>query len=188
MNLEEIWAEYRSALKAFLHSKISNTADVDDVLQDILIKTHKNLSTIRDQQSIKSWLFQTANHTIIDFYRRKGKAKELTENDLWFSEEDDDVKTELSHCIDPFIHSLPEESAALLNAIDIEGESQKEYAKAEGISYSTLKSRVQKARTDLRGLFDNCCNMELDARGNLMDYEQRKDTCNGCSNESSAHE
>lgn len=180
MKLEEIWAEYRSALKAFLHSKINNAADVDDVLQDILIKTHKNLTTIRDQESIKSWLFQIANHTIIDYYRRNAKARELSENDLWFADEEIDIKMELSHCIDPFIQSLPDESAELLTAIDIEGVSQKEYAETRGIRYPTLKSRVQKARTDLRGLFDNCCNMQLDAQGNLMDYEQRTDTCNDC--------
>ena len=183
MKLEEIWAEYRSALKAFLHSKISNTADVDDVLQDILIKTHKNLGTIRDQQSIKSWLFQTANHTIIDFYRRNGKAKDLTENDLWFTDDEADIKTELSHCIEPFIHALPEESAELLTAIDLNGEPQKVYAETQGLSYSTLKSRVQKARAQLRGQFEDCCKMQLDAQGNLMGYEQHNDACNGCGNE-----
>lgn len=177
--LEEIWAEYRSALKAFLHSKIADTADVDDVLQDILIKTHKNMGQIRSKDSIKSWLFQVANNSIIDFYRRAGRRKELKEDDLWFGEDEADIKVELSHCIEPFIHSLPEKSAELLTAIDINGESQKEYAESLGISYSTLKSRVQKARTDLRGLFDDCCHMKLDAQGNLMDYE-RKEGCGDC--------
>jgi len=180
MTLEKIWGEYRTALKAFLHSKIANPADVDDVLQDILIKTHKNMGQIRSHDSIKSWLFQVANNTIIDFYRSSAKNNDLKEDDLWFSEEEAEIKSELSQCIEPFIHSLPESSAELLTAIDIQGESQKQYAESLGISYSTLKSRVQKARTELRGLFDNCCHMKLDAQGNLMDYEEKSNHCDGC--------
>ena len=179
MKLEDIWAEYRAGLKAFLHSKISNAADVDDLLQDILIKTHDKLHQVRSQESVKSWLFQLANHSIIDFYRRNGKP-ELSESDLWFSEPESDVKQELSHCVDPFVNALNKEQSDLLMAIDLNGKSQKEYAEALGISYSTLKSRVQKARGELRGVFEGCCNMTLDAQGNLMDYELKADSCDKC--------
>ena len=188
MQLEQLWNEYRAALQAFLHSKIANHADVDDVLQDILIKTHKNMGQIRSADSVKSWLFQVANTTIIDFYRRRGRHRELSQDDLWFSEEEADIKTELSHCIDPFIGSLPEASAELLTAVDINGELQKEYAASLGISYSTLKSRVQKARRELRGLFDDCCHMHLDNQGNLMDYDYKEKGCETCmDNASSRH-
>ena len=67
LNLEQVWAEYQQALKSFLHSKVNNTADVDDLLQEILIKTYQNLDKVQDVSSVKSWLFQLANHTIIDF-------------------------------------------------------------------------------------------------------------------------
>lgn len=43
LNLEQVWAEYQQALKSFLHSKVNNTADVDDLLQESLIKTYQNL-------------------------------------------------------------------------------------------------------------------------------------------------
>lgn len=179
MKLENIWNEYRHSLKAFLHSKISNHADVDDLLQEILIKTHQNLSQVRAKDSLKSWLFQIANHAIIDFYRRNGRTKEVEQSDLWFDEPEADIKQEMSHCIEPFIQALGNERAELLMAIDLNGVSQKDTAESLGISYSTLKSRVQKARTELRGLFDSCCHMKLDAQGNLMDYE-RKNGCDGC--------
>jgi len=180
VNLEKIWAQYRSALKAFLHSKISNATDVDDLLQDILIKTYQNLDKVKTQESIKSWIFQIANHTIIDFYRRNGKHNDLSQDDLWFEDDGPDIKQELSHCIEPFIQALPKESAQLLEAVDLNGVAQKEYAETLGISYSTLKSRVQKSRSQLRKVFDGCCHMSLDSQGNLMDYNLKGDQCNTC--------
>ena len=174
MTIEKIWSEYRLSLKAFLHSKVSNDSDVDDLLQDILIKSYENLGKLKSGDKIKPWIFQIANHSIIDFYRRNGKNKALTEDDLWYEGEGPDIKAELSHCIDPFVNSLSEASSQLLMATDINGESQKELAQSMGISYSTLKSRVQKARMELRSVFDECCHMKLDAQGNLMDYEVRE--------------
>lgn len=180
MNLEAIWAEYRTGLKRFLTSKVSNSHDVEDLLQDILIKTHDKFDQIKSEDSIQSWLYQVANRTIIDFYRKNGRQQELAEEDLWFSEPESDVKQELSHCVDPFVKALSHESADLLMAIDLNGESQKAYAESLGISYSTLKSRVQKARGELKDVFEDCCHMTLDTQGNLMDYDHKPDSCHKC--------
>ena len=179
MNIETIWLDYKAALKRFLHAKVSNESDVDDLLQDILIKTHNNLSTVKDQNSVKSWLFQIANHTIIDFYRHKDKISNLKAEDIYHLDENK-VRDDLSDCILPFIKALPKEQATLLNAIDIENKSQKEYAQTLGISYSTLKSRVQKSRTMLKSVFDDCCHFEIDSKGNVFDYERKEKGCGGC--------
>jgi len=47
MNIEIIWQKYRSSLLRFLSSKVSNPSDVEDLLQNILIKTHENLGSIK---------------------------------------------------------------------------------------------------------------------------------------------
>ncbi|MEZ8746133.1 RNA polymerase sigma factor SigZ [Vibrio sp. 10N.286.49.E1] len=186
LNLEQVWAEYQQALKSFLHSKVNNTADVDDLLQEILIKTYQNLDKVQDASSVKAWLFQLANNTIIDFNRkhaRQQRDSQIDAEDLWFTDLDHDseFKQKLSLCIEPFIQALPEQSSSLLLAVDIKGQSQKEIAEAQNISYSTVKSRVQKSRGDLKNLFEQCCNLSLDKQGNVIDCELKSDTdCGKC--------
>ncbi|EDK30300.1 RNA polymerase sigma factor SigZ [Vibrionales bacterium SWAT-3] len=186
LNLEQVWAEYQQTLKAFLHSKVSNSADVDDLLQEILIKTFQNLHKVQDASSVKSWLFQLANNTIIDFYRkhaRQQRDSKIDADDLWFADLDhnEEFKQNLSLCIEPFIQALPEQSAALLLAVDIKGQSQKEIAEAQNISYSTVKSRVQKSRGDLKNLFEQCCNLSLDKQGNVIDCDLKPESsCSNC--------
>lgn len=179
-SIEHVWEEYRAAIKAFLHSKIANSDDVDDLLQDILIKTYKNLHTVQSESSVKSWLFQIANHAIIDFYRKKGRPREVNADDLWFDEDNADVQNDLLQCIEPFIQSLPEENAELITSVDIRGQSQKDYAREHGVSYSTLKSRVQKSRHQLRELFEDCCHLTLDHRGNVIDCDSKSSSCKKC--------
>ena len=185
LDLEQVWAEYQQTLKAFLHSKVSNSADVDDLLQEILIKTFQNLHKVQDASSVKSWLFQLANNTIIDFYRkhaRQQRDSKIDADDLWFAglDHNEEFKQNLSLCIEPFIQALPEQCAALVLAVDIKGQSQKEIAEAQNISYSTVKSRVQKSRGDLKNLFEQCCNLSLDKQGNVIDCDLKPES--GCGN------
>lgn len=180
MNLDVIWKEYRASLKAFLHSNVSNPDDVDDLLQEILIKTYHNLGEVKEATKVKSWLFQVANNSIIDFYRKRGKDRDLTQDELWYTEGDVTVHQQLSKCILPFIQALPDDEADLLTSIDIHGLSQKEYAEKTGIKYSTLKSRVQKSREKLSLLFTGCCELSIDKHGNIMDFQAKRNRCNNC--------
>lgn len=180
LNTQNIWAEYQSTLKSFLHSKVRSPDDVDDLLQEILIKIHKNLQTVNDNKKIKSWLFQIAHNTIIDFYRQSSKANALTADDLWYEQEAPDVTKELSLCVLPFIKALPAEDVELLIAIEIEEMSQKDYADLNNINYSTLKSRVKKSRQKLYSLYSNCCDFSFDKQGNLHQFKQKNPSCSSC--------
>ena len=182
MTIEQIWQDYQHALKGFLHKRLNNTADVDDLLQDILIKTHQNLHQLQSQDSTKSWLFQIAQNSLIDYYRQHRPttidAQELADS-LASEEQTITLKQDLSQCLMPFLQTLPEKDASLLQAIDLEQQSQKDYAKQQGIAYSTLKSRVQKSRHRLKKLYEDCCHLSLDAQGNVMDYPPKSSCQNG---------
>ncbi len=180
MELETLWQKYRANIKAFLHSRVSNPDDVDDLLQEVLIKTYKNLDTLASENSIKPWLFQVANNTIIDFYRKKGRLNKFIHDDFHLDEEDSDTQDELARCIESFIKNLPQQNAELLTVIDIKGRSQKEYAEETGVSYSTLKSRVQKSRDLLRKLFDDCCHLSFDQFGRVIEYTPKSGDCKNC--------
>ncbi|NQY49540.1 MAG: RNA polymerase sigma factor SigZ, partial [Colwellia sp.] len=78
------------------------------------------------------------------------------------------------------INALPDENASLLTAIDVNNQSQKEYAEQLGISYSTLKSRVQKSRSLLKKVFDDCCHFKIDKIGNVYDYEVKTKKYDSC--------
>lgn len=180
MNVESVWREYQMSLKIFLHKNVANPDDVDDLLQDILLKSYQNLHRIHDNKKVKAWLFRIANNTIIDFYRRRGRNQNVEKEELWYSQSDKSVLHQLSLCVVPFISALPRQEAELLTAIEINGVSQKEYAVQHGIKYSTLKSRVKKSRQLLFNLYNNCCDLSLDEYGNLIEFQEKSVSCKQC--------
>ncbi len=183
LSLDEVWRQYQHSLKAFLHSKVANEADVEDLQQEILLKTYQSLSDVQNESSVKAWLYQLAQRTIIDFYRKRARSQRdqtLQAEDLWFEQTAVSVEQELASCIAPFIQALPEASANLLGSVELDGMSQKKLAAQQGVSYSTLKSRVQKSRTELKKLFEECCDLTLDKQGNVIDYQQKSKGCSRC--------
>jgi RNA polymerase sigma-70 factor (ECF subfamily) len=57
--------------------------------------------------------------------------------------------------------------------VDLEGVAHKEAASMLGISIPGVKSRVQRGRAKLREMFDQCCQLELDARCRVVAYQCR---------------
>ncbi len=180
MNIEQIAAEYQSALRAFLLSRVKNPADADDLLQEVLSKTFQNLHTLSSNDKIKPWLFQIAQNALTDHYRRIKRDRTATADGLWYAESAESTAHPFESCVHPFLAALPEETRDLLRAIELEGVSQKDYAAQKNINYSTLKYQVKLARAQLRSLFDECCVVTLSKNGTVIDF-QRKSSCRtGC--------
>jgi RNA polymerase sigma-70 factor (ECF subfamily) len=177
MKLEQIWHQYEVSLRAFLFKNLRNQADVDDILQDVMLKTYQNIGTLNDVGKLKSWLFQIAHNAMMDFYRKQKPSEEFSEQLHELEASETLLIVEMGPCIEPFINRLATEQQGLLKAIELEGMSQKQYAEQHNINYSTVKSRVQRARDDLYQLFNRCCLFTRDAQGNLIDYTKRDD-CN----------
>ncbi|MCF2858324.1 RNA polymerase sigma factor SigZ [Pseudoalteromonas sp. SMS1] len=174
MTIEQIWAQYRQSLKAFLHTKVANPEDVEDLLQDVLLKTHLAIENLHNPTSVKAWLFQIAHNTVMDYYRKSGTSHTAQQEIAWYKEEERNIKKELAKCIKPFIQELPEHSAFLLEVIELEGKTQKQLANEMDVSYSTLKSQVQKARKELHDVFNACCQYDIDKQGNLIEYHKKQ--------------
>ncbi|WP_201778206.1 sigma factor-like helix-turn-helix DNA-binding protein [Thalassomonas viridans] len=117
---------------------------------------------------------------MIDFYRQKGRARELDGDDLWYEQELPGIHAQLGKCLAPFIQSLPAAEAELLMQIEINGLSQKHYAEQHQLKYSTLKSRVKRARELLHKSFTDCCELSIDVQGNVSDFTPKAGQCKKC--------
>ena len=180
MKIEQIWEEYNIGIRKFLLSRVSDPILVDDLSQDIWVKVFNNLHTLNSEESVKSWMFQIANRAIIDFYRKSGKTIDFDFDNLPDNIDEPEAFESLANCIVPFIKELPQEESKLLMSIEIDGISQKEYAEKNNINYSTPKSRVQKSRLNLKGVFENCCKFALNSQGGIMDCVPKTKSCRKC--------
>ena len=177
-NLELLWDQYSTRLRAFIRSRVWDDAEAEDILQEVFIRIHRHLCCQPEWNKPKSWIYQIARNLIIDHYRRRRETVELPESlpaepDL--PEEDPEAVLALS--LKEMIDGLPEHYRQALLLTEYQGLSQKQLAERLGISLSGAKSRVQRARERLRDMLLRCCHFEFDRRGRIVDYYQRCCCC-----------
>ncbi len=175
----DFWIEYKTRLRSYIARRVQNRDDVDDILQDVFLKAHASLHTVKSHGSITAWLYRIAANAIADHYRGQKPSEEISD-ELAAPEPEPDYVAELASCLQPLIADLPEIYRLPLILSEIEGLTQKEVATRLELSLSGAKSRVQRGREKLRQRLLECCDIET-GRNGIIGYEVRDKTCDcGC--------
>ena len=177
-NLQTIWDHFCCRLLAFIRGRVAEPADADDILQEVFLRIHTHLCCLPEPDKLDSWVYQIARNLIVDYYRRRRPSAELPESlPAEMGALEDEPETELALSLQEMIAALPAPYREALILSEYQGLSQKDLAERLGISLSGAKSRVQRARRQLREMFLACCHFEMDRRGRILDYYARCPDC-----------
>ena len=88
-----------------------------------------------------------------------------------------ELRSELAECLGPLLGRLPAKQRQALTLTELEGLTQASAAARLGLSTSGMKSRVQRGRAQLRQLLDACCEIDLESRGDITNYQSRRGPC-----------
>jgi RNA polymerase sigma-70 factor (ECF subfamily) len=177
------WHELGDRLRVYVARRV-NPGDADDVVQSVMVKLLERRAGI-DAGSVRAWLFTVTRNAVAEYYRQQRPSVDL--DSFGDVPETDDLDPadrtigSLSDCLDPMLRMLPESDADLLRRIDLQSEAQTDLAASLGIPLSTLKSRVQRARTKLRSAFDDCCAIQLGRNGAPIAFERGASCAPSCS-------
>jgi len=170
------WQDIVARLRPFIARRVS-PAEIDDVLQDVFIRMQRGLLTLRDEERFTSWLFQIARNSVAEHARARARHPLPDEPDTELpapeTNDDRDAATSLAGCVSMFVAQLASPYREAVTLVELEGRTAKEAAEMVGISVSGMKSRVQRGRAQLRSLFEQCCEIAVDARGKPTDYTPR---------------
>lgn len=174
---EDLWTRFHRCLKSFIRKRVGNEADAVEILQEVFTRIHAHLAGLRNTDNVKAWVFRIARNAMSDHYRaRERQPGALDEAAGPVREDGDDDRSasaELSRCMMLLLEELPDPYGEAVMLTEIGSLSQKEIAERMGVSYSGLKSRVQRGRDQLKGLLLTCCEVERDARGRIINYTPR---------------
>ena len=135
----------------FTVSSVANLKDEDranDIVQDSYEKLWRHVAEL-DFSVVKSWLFSTAYHTMIDIIRKEKRMttfEESYENNL-ISESHYSDLNEILHAA---IERLPEQQKTSVLLRDYEGYSYKEIGEITGQSEAQVKINIYRGRLALK--------------------------------------
>ena len=177
---EAIWREFHTPLRAFIRRRVPDDQLADDLLQDVFLRIHSRIETLRDDTRLQAWIYQITRNAIADHYRAHPALAPLSDELPAPQLERDDLAEQLAPGIRQMLMTLPAVYREAFILTEVNGMSQVELARRLGISVSGAKSRVQRARAHLKRLLLECCHFEFDHLGGVVDYYPRIDCCRRC--------
>jgi RNA polymerase sigma factor (sigma-70 family) len=159
---EERWAQkllyetYYGRLLTVCLRYSNNSEDARDILNEGFVKVFRFLDRYKVGTSLDSWMRRIMINTSIDFYRKemRHRSDDLEAAEYKISEDTDIASNYAAQEILKAIQLLPPAYRAVFNLYAIEGYSHKEVAEALGITESTSRSNLVKARVKLKEMLN----------------------------------
>lgn len=168
----DIWLSSKDRLHRYVLSRFKDKELAEDITQDVLLKIHKSCCSHKEINNLNSWLFQIAHNASLDRIKKSNREILIRES----LEPEGNIWMELSSFLEPLLDCLPESHAIPLKMSDIDGIKQQEIANQLGLGLSATKSRIQRARKELKEQIKACYHIELDKNGTPISFEL-KDNC-----------
>lgn len=166
---DELVRDYHAGIYHVACRMLNDPGEAADVTQDVFVKVFRNIATFRGQCSLKTWIFKVALSEILNrirWSRRRfrqqtvsldeqpddghGPASPIQLSDNGLTPEAALQKREREEAIQAGLSKLSRQHRSIVVLRDIQGFTYEEISQILGISIGTVKSRLSRARNDLK--------------------------------------
>lgn len=136
--------------------------EAEDIVQETFTKIYLHAGKFKKQEGAKfsSWGYRILINTALTHYqkrKRDGRTSVALDDEIWALIPDRNLrqfeKTELMDEVASVLTRMPEMFAKALSSFFIEGKSQEEMAREEGVSVGAIKTRVHRAKNEFRKIY-----------------------------------
>jgi len=140
------------ALRRYAYLLLHNKDGIDDLVQDTLERALMKSDAWRAEGKVRSWLYRIQYSIFVNQYRKRVKQGNMLA-DIEGAEVSvlpkQDIELEYKH-VAQVIGRLSEKYRNVLLLVAVEGASYEEVSEIMGIPLGTVKSRLARARDELR--------------------------------------
>jgi RNA polymerase sigma-70 factor (ECF subfamily) len=164
---DELVRTYSASIFHVAYRMLGDSAEASDIVQEIFLKVFRNIGGFKGEAALKTWVFRIAFSEILNrlrWWKRRHRFATVSldeqQNDFGTSSrmiaassptpEQALQSKEEEGAIQQALGKLSREHRSIVVLRDIEGFSYNEIADVLGVSVGTVKSRLARARADLK--------------------------------------
>ena len=154
---EELVATYQHRVFGVAFRMLGNAAEAQEVAQEAFLRAHRGLGQFRGDAKLSTWLYAITSRLCLNRLAtgerrlaRQGEEALLRLSDGARPPDAALEQTELEAALHRAIAELPEERRIVVVLRDLEGLSYEEIAQALELELGTVRSRLHRARADLK--------------------------------------
>ena len=160
---EEIVRQHRRKVFNIAYKFVGRHDQAEDLTQDVFLKLYKSLDTFDRRANFQTWLVSVSRNLCIDHYRSIRKEREVVNREVDPSEltpaaPERSAQAELEQrdrvqLLRQALHQLPPPLRMAVMLRDIQELSYQEIARRLALPEGTVKSRINRGRTELARQF-----------------------------------
>ena len=163
---ESLVRHFEGMVYSFALQSLRRREDAEDATQEVFLKLWRTLGTWRDEASVKTYIMRIARNTVIDMIRRRNSRPtdsltvedddgeesqlDIADTDTSSNPAADYARREQIEEVRRAIDELPPDHREIIILRDINGLSYAEIAEATGLDPGTVRSRLSRARNNLK--------------------------------------
>jgi RNA polymerase sigma-70 factor (ECF subfamily) len=165
---DELVRVYHTSIFHVAYRMLGDTAEAADVVQEIFLKVFRNINGFKGEAALKTWIFRIAFSEILNrlrWWKRRHRFSTISLDDnhngngngngYQLSDSHPTPEQALQYkerelAIQQALGKLSNDHRSIIILRDIQGFSYGEIADVLGISTGTVKSRLARARADLK--------------------------------------
>ena len=146
--LSAAYEQYSDGVFAYCLRILADRQLAEDVVQDTFLKVRHYAASLQQDDSFRSWIFRIARNEALMQLRKRRLDSQLDDGSVWSEETPHEqlVALERSEIVNRLLESLKREYREVLVLLVYENMSYAEIATVTGITESSVKSRIFRAR------------------------------------------
>lgn len=144
---------YSDGIFRFILKNLRDEERAKDIVQDTFEKLWIKISDVNGKK-VKSYLFSTAYHTMIDVIRKDSRITDFEEAPAGVYSHSEQY-SDLNEVLQKALTRLPEDQRSVIMLRDYEGYSYKEISEITGLSESQVKVYIYRGRLFLKKFIGN---------------------------------
>lgn len=145
--------KYADNIFRFIHKNLNHEEKSRDIVQDTYEKLWIKHNDVTFEK-VKSYLFTTAYHTMIDYIRKDSRLINF-DNDYSQEFSYENEYSDIQEILHKLIKKLPELQRSVILLRDYEGYSYKEIEEITGLNEAQVKVYIYRARVFLKNYIKN---------------------------------
>ena len=154
IDFEKVYKEYEPKVKAYVHSRIGNPEDINDICSEVFLEVMKGKEQFSgESKALSSWIFIITKRTVARFYRSYRQSSEIPEDLADDTDiEADTINAEMLERLADALQKLEERLRDIIVLHYYGEKTLKEIAVVMGMSYPNIKILHKKALSQLKKL------------------------------------
>lgn len=149
----QLYDLYKARVMGLCRRYTKNIEEAEDVYQETFVKVFQSLEQLHDRNHLEQWVKRIAVNTAVNYYHRH-KRNVHSEESKGHNQANNDYTLILSQFSDELliglISELPDGYRIIFNLHEVEGFNHREIGQMLGISESTCRSQLNRARLSLQ--------------------------------------